>query len=391
MVSRNPDGRFYVKVLFVDDDRQRLSGVRALVQQAHIPVAASFVENQHAASEELARNSFDIVVGGFEQPDDQGARAIRMVEAANPTMARLAVSADGWVRDKVAAHMFLAPPFGAYELKRALYGTVLWRDRMSNTNLSELVAGARELPSLPEVYMNVRQEMASEDPSMQRIGEIVQGDPATSVRILRVVNSSLFGLRSEVGDVVQAAALLGMQTISSLALAAGLFAASDLDRRFLERLWHESLQAGALARLIAKDVGMGRSDVEEAQLAGLLHDIGEFVLFKNWPKQFLGVDPANRDHEELVAFGATHADIGGYLATLWELPIGVVDAITNHHTPTNGRFPENISPVLGVHVARALIDAKLDPIRARVDLDYLDRFGGFKALQRWAEIGAELD
>jgi HD-like signal output (HDOD) protein len=141
--------------------------------------------------------------------------------------------------------------------------------------------------------------MNSEDPSIRRVGEIVQADAATSIRILRVVNSALFGLRTEVGDLVQATALLGMRAIGSLAMAASTFADSSLNQRFLDRMWTESIIVGTLARIFALDLGLGRNDLEESQLGGLLHDIGQFVLFKNWPDDFAAVDPVDRDRSEL--------------------------------------------------------------------------------------------
>jgi HD-like signal output (HDOD) protein/CheY-like chemotaxis protein len=375
-----------MKILFVDDDNERLSEVRRILQDSNLGVAAAFVDHEDEAARHLDRTSFDVVVAGVDHPRSVGARVVSDVEFGHPTIARLVHSQTKAARDHVGAHSFLSRPFSAQQLRQALYGTVRWRDRMGSAAISELVAGARDLPSLPDVDRNIQAELNSDDPSMQRVGEIVRSDAATSIRILRVVNSALFGLRTEVGDVVQATSLLGMQTISSLALAAGLFANSDLDRRFLEGLWMESLKVGSIARRIAADLELSRSDIEEAQLAGLMHDIGDFVMFQNWPNDFLAVDAANRLQSEVLLFGATHADIGGYLTAVWELPVGVVDAVTNHHTPDQGRFPRHPSPVTAVHAARALLDAEGDPDAADLDMDHLATIGKRSSVERWAEF-----
>ncbi len=375
-----------MKILFVDDDADRLAEVRSILQDSKLGVAAAFVAHEDEAAAQLDRTNFDVLVAGVDSPRSVGARVVSDVEEGYPTVARLVHSKTKAARDHIGAHLFLSRPFTSQQLRQALYGTVRWRDRMGTAAISELVAGARELPSLPEVYRQIQAELNSDDPSMQRVGEIVRCDPATSIRILRVVNSALFGLRTEVGDVVQATSLLGMQTISSLALAAGLFANSTLDRRFLEGLWIESLKVGSIARRIASDLELSRRDIEEAQLAGLMHDIGEFVMFQNWPKDFLAVDESNRLASELALFGATHADIGGYLTAVWELPVGVVDAVTNHHTPDQGRFPNHPSPVTAVHAARALLDAEGDPEQAALDMEHFKTLGKRSSLARWGEF-----
>ncbi|MGF1665628.1 MAG: HDOD domain-containing protein [Acidimicrobiia bacterium] len=379
-----------MKILFVDDDAYRLAEIRAILQDSKLGVAATFVAHEDEAAQQLGRTSFDVLVAGVDSPRSVGARVVSDVEEGYPTVARLVHSKTKAARDHIGAHLFLSRPFTSQQLRQALYGTVRWRDRMGSAAISELVAGARELPSLPEVYRQIQAELNSDDPSMQRVGEIVRSDPATSIRILRVVNSALFGLRTEVGDVVQATSLLGMQTISSLALAAGLFANSTLDRRFLEGLWIESLRVGSIARRIASDLELSRSDIEEAQLAGLMHDIGEFVMFQNWPQDFLAVDDNNRLASELGLFGATHADIGGYLTAVWELPVGVVDAVTNHHSPDRGRFPNHPSPVTAVHAARALLDASGDHEQADLDMEHFKTLGKRSSLARWGEFATKL-
>lgn len=359
-----------------------------MVQRTGIGVAAAFLNDPEGAERELDAHQWDVLVAGMDSPHSASVQLLATAEYAHPNVARLAHSNKPAARDHVGAHMFLEQPFTANQLRRALYGTVRWRDRLGTAAITQLVSGARELPSVPEVYRQVQVEMNSDDPSMHRVGEIVQADAATSIRILRVVNSALFGLRTEVGDVVQATALLGMRTISSLALAASLFADSSMNRKFLDRMWVESITVAAIAREIAQDLELGRSDLEEAQLAGLLHDIGQFVLFKSWPDDFLAVDPNDRDRSEVSLFGATHADIGGYLAAVWELPNGVVDAVTNHHAPSNSRFPNFPSAATAVHVARALMDSEGSIPNAELDLDHLDRIGKTAHLARWAELVA---
>ena len=379
-----------MKILFIDDDEARLRSARALLQSTSLAVAAAFESDTYQVDKRLAETEWDIVVAGVDSPRSMGAAALRDLETNYPTIARLAHSKVAAAREHIGAHMFLPQPFTGQQLRQALYGTVRWRDRLGSASISQLVTGARELPRLPEVYEKIQAELNSDDPSMHKIGQIIQADAATSVQILRIVNSALYGLRTEVGDVVQAASLLGIKTITSLTLAASLFTNSDLDHRFMKTMWLESLQVGALARRVARDLELHRSEIEEAQLAGLLHDIGDFVMFQNWPEDYLAVDPASWAQSEIDTFGATHADIGGFLTAVWELPVGVVDAVANHHTPLNGRYPHHPSPVTAVHVARALLDTEGDVDKADLDREHIQRIGRTPLLDLWADALHEI-
>jgi hypothetical protein len=71
---------------------------------------------------------------------------------------------------------------------------------------------------------------------------------------------------------------------------------------------------------------------------------------------------------------------------VWELPAGVVDAVTNHHIPGDSRFPDFPTPATVIHMARELTDAKGSLDDARLDMAHLERVGVAHRLNRWAEI-----
>ena len=120
-------------------------------------------------------------------------------------------------------------------------------------------------------------------------------------------------------------------------------------------------------------------------MAGLLHDIGQIVFFRNWPEDYLEIDPDRADASEVEIFGATHADIGAYLASLWALPTGVVEAIGFHHTPSAGRYASVVSPTSMIHVARAFVDAGGDVDRLVLDVDHIEAIGPNR-VRGWLEL-----
>ena len=374
----------YVKALFVDHDPHELDKTRRLVEGGQ-HVAAAFVTPEHAY-EQLERTRFDLLVVGTGGRISPSVEIAELVAAEHPDTARLVMSDDAKIVTEVPAHFYLPRRVDASVLTRAMFATVRWRNRMGSAHISELVTAGRKLPSIPATYLRLKAEVESADPSLGRIGHIIEADPGVSVRVLTMVNSALFGLHQEVGDVVQATTLLGMKTVSSLVLAAGVFeGAQAIDARYVEVLWKDSLAVSTLARTIAARERLSRSEIETAQLAGLLHDVGELVLLKNWPDEFRDVDMSDRDVSERHLFGATHAEIGAFLANLWLLEERVVEAIANHHHPSESPHPDEVSAASAVHVARALVDADGDLESAELDISHVAAIG-LERVRGWATL-----
>jgi len=114
------------------------------------------------------------------------------------------------------------------------------------------------------------------------------------------------------------------------------------------------------------------------------------VLLQNWPAEFAAIDVARRDESEVEIFGATHADIGGFVASLWDLPGAAIDAITHHHTPSAGRHATFVSPTTTVHVARAYVDAGGNIQAAGFDLDHLRESGAGPKIESWFALARQI-
>ena len=344
--------------------------------------AGEFVTSVDEAQACLQSNTYDLLITTVSSREDPHARIVRNCDRSHPEMSRLVVTENRKARDAAPAHLYVGSG-NDREFRAAIIGAIRWHERLGHARLSALISGAKKLPSLPDVYAAIQKELESADPSMTRVGEIIQGDPAIAVTVLRVVNSAQFGLRREVGDIVQATAMLGAKTVSSLVLASAMYSTTALDQKLVAQMWMDALTVGNLARRISQDAKLGRTDIEESHLAGLMHDVGDIVLLQNWPKDFLSIDVENRAASERELFGATHADIGGYLATMWELPVGAVDAIANHHSPSEGRMPRYMTPTTAVHIARAYVDSGGHLEAAELDMEHLTEVGAARKVERW--------
>ena len=133
--------------------------------------------------------------------------------------------------------------------------------------------------------------------------------------MLRVVNSSLFGLNRPVADLNQAIGLLGIKPLKLLVLGFNLPDAlfAEVAARELQWYWTNTLTRAVAARLIAEQLWHQPGD--EAFIAGLLQDIGILVLLRElgepYAKFLTGVI---EEKCHLGVAGAGHARIRSHAA-----------------------------------------------------------------------------
>ena len=198
----------------------------------------------------------------------------------------------------------------------------------------ELVACIEKLASLPAVYHRIRDLLDDPDSSVLELAEAVSGDAAITARVLRVVNSVLYGFPGKVETVSRAVNLMGMQQIHDLVLSTLVVAAFNgirPARMHMGRFWNDSVFRGLVARAAARRLGMG--DPERMFVEGLLADIGHLVMFQVAPEpSAAALESAARDKEpiqdaEARIVGCNFAEVGAALASAWRLPGGFAKAI----------------------------------------------------------------
>lgn len=200
------------------------------------------------------------------------------------------------------------------------------------------IRAAESLPSLPAVAVQVLQLAQDADVTLEQLTEVIQNDPAMAAKILKVVNSPLFGMSREVASLKQAVTLLGLRKVTILALSFSLVdSLQGIDDASwgLYGFWRRSLTTAIAARLLAGSVGSPL--VEEAFVAGLLSDIGIVVAWRCAPELYQPVLDAWSSNAGLIQdietqeWGCTHATIGRELLKLWRLPEALCEAVGAHH------------------------------------------------------------
>ncbi len=203
--------------------------------------------------------------------------------------------------------------------------------------IEEIVARAGALYSLPAVAVEVLRLTESPRVDVHALKECIERDPALTVKILRVVNSSLFGLPREVSDLNQALALLGIKPLKLLALGFSLPESLFLSaaREQLDWYWKTSLVRAVAAREISEQLFQKPGD--DAFLAGLLQDIGVLVLLGELRQPYAALlseaiaSQADLAELEREAIGLDHRQLTAGLLRHWNLPPLLTAAIGAQH------------------------------------------------------------
>lgn len=208
--------------------------------------------------------------------------------------------------------------------------------------------------------MRVGQVADDPNSSAEDIGRVVSQDPALTARILKIANSSFYSVAATVDTVSRAIVVLGDRQVRDLAI--GVCANKELDGLKndlvpMDVFWAHSIYCGVIAQLLAK--GSAASGTESMFIAGLLHDIGQLVMFNRLPElssealqlAMDGPDNLSMDEVERDVFGFDHAMVGGELARAWKLPAMLGACMEFHHRPQNAT--DFSAEVALIHIANS--------------------------------------
>lgn len=389
------------KILFVDDEPNVLQGLKRMLRTMRNEWDMLFAESGEEALRILEGDSFEVVVTDMRMPGMHGAELLKRIKKRHPEIVRIVLSghsAQELILQSVrTAHQFLSKPCDADTLKNTVSRACALRELLKDESLKQVVSNIDTLPSLPKLYQEIMAELQSEDASMDRIAEIISGDVGMSAKILQMVNSAFFALPRHIESIVQAVSLLGLETIKALVLSAQIFNQFEnkgVSNSFLEKLWGHSMGTAAFAKVIAKEENLSREVVEDAFLAGMLHDVGKLILSTGLSEKYGEIvkkaeeNGASLWEIEQEVLGTTHGAMGAYLMGLWGFADNVVEAIAFHHVPDTCPV-STMGGLAAVHTANALEHA-LGPEgvkkeKVKVDKQFLDELGVGGNIKRWGQ------
>ncbi len=264
-------------------------------------------------------------------------------------------------------------------------------------HIKRFIDTEKRIPQLPQILMRI--EGALDDPTVggKELARVILDDPSLTAQVLKVANSTYYNPRgSRIKTVSRAIVILGFDNIRRLVLGLNVSRLFTLLPAWnvYRNLWRHSLATAILSRDLAREDGF--ADIEAAFVAGLLHDVGKFILGHLKGEAYAGLlETCRRQPEtdlcrlESEAFYCNHQEVGALLAQSWGLPRELVRVIGRHRPGPRWRyFVENRSG-LGGYVILANRMAHLPEFEERAaDSEYRKELD---ELQSRAEIAFGLD
>ncbi|MDL2306509.1 HDOD domain-containing protein [Desulfovibrio sp. OttesenSCG-928-C06] len=223
------------------------------------------------------------------------------------------------------------------------------------TSYKGRILEAKNLPALPAAVQEISKMMQKSDCSTDQVAGVIERDQSLAAKVLKMVNSPVYGFPGRITNVKNALVLLGINVIKGLIVSTAVF---DPYNKHMVGLWKHSVACSLATVEVAKAAGFQHP--EEYSVMGLLHDIGKVVFAMQIPEARKEVDElvVSRDlmfkdaEKEIIGFD--HGRVNSWLCEHWNLPLTLKEAMIFHHDPMKAQFhPETAAAVhVGDFMAR---------------------------------------
>lgn len=216
------------------------------------------------------------------------------------------------------------------------------------------------LVSPPDVCIKIFDIIDSPGTTSKDIGQIISQDPNLTAQLLRLVNSPAFFPGKKVDTISRAVTIVGIHELYSLIIAVSAVKTfHNIPKNIvnIDTFWRHSLYTGLICRILSQRCNVLHP--ERLFVAGLLHDIGNMVIYNRIPeiaRDLLQQSKGNEDtlyRAEMKSLGFTHADLGYLLLKRWNLPDTLREAVRWHHEPAKAPDTAPIEACL-LHIGNAL-------------------------------------
>jgi len=296
----------------------------------------------------MSEDTISCVITEVDLHDMSGFELLSKLQANYPDVVRITLSADldqeSVLESTRVNHRFINRAVSTEVLISTIASSLRLQEVLGGENLKRTMNEIGSLPSLPEIYQRMVNELSSSQSSLLNVSKIIESDSALTATVLKIVNSAFYGLNQRVESVSQGVALLGVHLIKNVTLTAKVFAeykGGEQQLSKLRQLNDNANKNGALTNQFARLAHVPRSVVDHAQIAGMLSNIGELVQLSK----------STDDTPELSEADSNLQ--GAYLLKLWMLPDPIVEAVAlQHESPP--RATAALTPLIILHAVRYL-------------------------------------
>lgn len=208
-------------------------------------------------------------------------------------------------------------------------------------DVQSLLQDDMKLGSLPSVFHKLVEVVNDSRSSAADVAEVIANDTDLVARLLRVVNSPFYGMRSRIDTISRAVTVIGSNQLVSLAMGISIISAFKgipEDMVSMRDFWEHSIACGIAARILSSYHRM--PNTERFFVAGMLHDIGRLLVFKLMPEHAAHLLHTAYSEERIVQqcekeiLGFTHDRLGGLLLKAWKCPVSLEKNVRFHHLPS---------------------------------------------------------
>lgn len=249
--------------------------------------------------------------------------------------------------------------------------------------LLQITRNIEDIPVLPATGSHLITVLNNPSVDARKIASIISRDPVIAAKTLRLANSAYYGVRNRITTLNHAVSMLGIDSIRQMVFG---FYFMDITLKGgksgfnVDRFWHHSMATAFLAEAITRRLEVQMVGGAEAYLAGLIHDIGKYLLYRHNKDRFrhthemMEIEGLAPEEAEREVFGIDHAIVGGWLAERWNLPPGLIESVVFHHRDIDGCVNKELVAVV-MAADRIAIDEgsayengrRVDPLDARAD------------------------
>ncbi|MFV0421747.1 HDOD domain-containing protein [Oleidesulfovibrio sp.] len=215
------------------------------------------------------------------------------------------------------------------------------------------ILAVKNLPTLPDALEEVSRLVDDPNSSSEQIAKVISYDQVLSAKVLKMVNSPIYGFPGRISSVQHALVLLGFNVIRGLIISTSVF--DDMNKTMVG-LWDHSVGCALASGEIARILGL--KDPEEYAVAGLLHDLGKVVTAVQLPEAKKSIDALVQAEDltyleaEKRILGFSHDRVNLWLGKHWNLPPNISEAIAYHHKPLSAQHYTQFACV--VHIGNFL-------------------------------------
>lgn len=217
--------------------------------------------------------------------------------------------------------------------------------------------------SLPDIASKLLEILQQDDIDVNEIVRLIESDPVISMKTLKMANSPLFQVRSEVVNLSHAIQILGTKRVSDIVFSVSLHSKLFIGRNLniyplLEKYFYNSFLIGNLSKVFIDSFDSRLKN--GLFVSGLLHDIGRMIMIQMEPLDYVKViklvelEDISEIEAENAVFREDHRSVGSKLSEVWSLPDMVHSVIKYYYTPETANNYQSLN--FGINVSKNYVD-----------------------------------